>query len=553
MEQAWYDYKQQQAQFAHSILRDQFDLELCQFIGLFTSFVQNYEERKSKQKRKLTLTRSDKRVTRKIGDDLLIPGRPRVRCGSSPRPQRPNFILDGETTSSSESYTSTISTSLPTSPISPKRTVHTTGVFQNSPDPVRNTKLNHLFSISDMNSFSEIKVETLKEFEIDLSSSYRYEEPLPPVLFLQSGTSSLTITTDEDKALIKVILPESHGIPKGFMFDHVASCYTDDFLNDPGHLNWAGIKLSSESKRPAYFIVSVAARGNTIYFLESKSTGYNSWSRSVTKATQGLFIRKSGGLNPRKVEKAIIEHYGDGFCFHKLPTTKSSMDGLRDIDVTRRNVIIQFTIGVLYRTHGQKKRKAIFGNASPSGNFWRFIDDMGVTIPSPSDKGGTFTHWHGKKYMWALAPLMDYDEQRKAVGNCMAVLIYNDSEEPLDISALNLGEATNFICVVQRHQDKYRLGCAFHYKVPVKDGTSEEWESKIKTMSVLPDTPTHFLFCANSLREFLLVKIHNAVMLAARCHPGVKKICEMPVQAKLDGVVEKHLPDWVLSCSHKKL
>lgn len=120
---------------------------------------------------------------------------------------------------------------------------------------------------------------------------------------------------------------------------------------------------------------------------------------------------------------------------------------------------------------------------TPSKTFDVFLNDLGINRDGVSDDGKASSEWAGKssncdhysgltfEVRWGIATHMNKEQQRKIIGNSLAVIIFNDSgstlpalyhrvnhslDKPLDISRLDLGEATNFICVVQKHYKYYR-------------------------------------------------------------------------------------------------
>lgn len=146
---------------------------------------------------------------------------------------------------------------------------------------------------------------------------------------------------------------------------------------------------------------------------------------------------------------------------------------------------------------------------------------------------------------WGIATLMGKEQQRKCIGNSLAVIVFNDSGMNqhffhslciCDHSALHpwtqpffqinhsifrslIQERPQTLFVQYRSTTNttgrldvktvfivFRVGFCFHY---ILQGISDKilkWEEKIQTLKVDPETPKCYLFEKKSLKDFLLVK-----------------------------------------------
>eukprot|EP01127_Copromyxa_protea_P018551 TRINITY_DN5866_c0_g1_i5.p1 TRINITY_DN5866_c0_g1~~TRINITY_DN5866_c0_g1_i5.p1 ORF type:complete len:368 (+),score=52.08 TRINITY_DN5866_c0_g1_i5:125-1228(+) len=334
-----------------------------------------------------------------------------------------------------------------------------------------------------------------------------------------------------DSILTVGICPESmeEDTDYEFMMDLNRTDYTDYFSKDPDHLNWIGIRKSADDF--PFWIVSASQRGNHTYFVEQTATSYKQWSKLTANAN---IIGKNGKLDPKLVQSYIASvHTNENFL--PLPNEPSVVEQLLSIDVIRTDFMKELNIGIAYREVNQNFRDQIFANKTPDSlQYKRFLDIMGIPEGVKNPKNGSITtSWKDREVSWFLATEFENEDQRKYIGNCLVLIIFNDSDEPIDPIGLELGKVTCFVCVVTPQQDGFKLGFYFQFNIPSKqlksENPKEELSSIVENISVKPHTPFNFLFGESNLRDFMHSKLHNGLAVSCLYHPTLRNISFKPL------------------------
>jgi len=169
----------------------------------------------------------------------------------------------------------------------------------------------------------------------------------------------------------------------------------------------------------------------------------------------------------------------------------------------------------------QSELKDIFENKPPPASpFWSWLNRFATRIKLKGwknyrgdfgdvdqDQEAYFTVWKGIEIMFHVAPLMDPEGHRRLIGNDICVAIYYDHSQlkpfvPTPIDAL--GSVPQVFAVVQPHESLYRFG--FFSRQSIKPFTPEA-------------PPFDYEFDISNLKDFLLTKLHNGLVMAFNCPP----------------------------------
>eukprot|EP01126_Amoeba_proteus_P044105 TRINITY_DN4881_c0_g1_i2.p1 TRINITY_DN4881_c0_g1~~TRINITY_DN4881_c0_g1_i2.p1 ORF type:complete len:472 (+),score=106.44 TRINITY_DN4881_c0_g1_i2:1790-3205(+) len=129
-----------------------------------------------------------------------------------------------------------------------------------------------------------------------------------------------------------------------------------------------------------------------------------------------------------------------------------------------------------------------------------------------------------------------YKTTNELIQQCTVSVIFSDSSRPFDASSLDLLSGCQSFIVVVPCANGYRLG--------------EVHSNKIQ--SYKPVIPKNYVFERDCLKEFLLVKAYNA-QIAARSHPLVATLFEMPRALSVNQFVEKHCGQNWLNLTNRRL
>eukprot|EP01127_Copromyxa_protea_P014804 TRINITY_DN417_c0_g1_i2.p1 TRINITY_DN417_c0_g1~~TRINITY_DN417_c0_g1_i2.p1 ORF type:complete len:561 (-),score=98.47 TRINITY_DN417_c0_g1_i2:53-1735(-) len=333
------------------------------------------------------------------------------------------------------------------------------------------------------------------------------------------------IITQDEKIFTIGILPEcAEWNQKSFLLEENfhQPLYTNCFSTDLTHVNFIGtIKKGKESYCA---VISVSHKGPTIFFAEQTPMGYHQWSRS---SKIGL-LEKYGRLD----EKAIMRYFTDRYRTDKwvvAPKDPAFVQRLIEIDETRSKFLL-FGIALTVRRKGQNTRKEIFKN-SANDAYNLFTSDI---LQLEEQEKGCEEHmdtWKDKKVRWFLAPELDEQDQRRFVGNCLSLVVFNTDGDSFDPSVFFLGSVTCFVCVVTPREGKYRLDFYFHYVTPKKsESITPEALMSIPTVKIHPEVPHGYLFDKKEVKDFIMTKIHNALVISSMYHPILKRVTVGPLQ-----------------------
>jgi len=121
---------------------------------------------------------------------------------------------------------------------------------------------------------------------------------------------------------------------------------------------------------------------------------------------------------------------------------------------------------------------------------------------------------------------MTDDQQRRLIGNDVALLIFKDEGEPFDPQKIvSLGAIPQVFVVVQPNKDKYRLG----------------FFNKSSMLAFGPSLLKNALFSSKLIADYILVKIYNGLVTSMAC-PPMNKLYERPRAAAIAEVIFRWRP-----------
>jgi len=206
------------------------------------------------------------------------------------------------------------------------------------------------------------------------------------------------------------------------------------------------------------------------------------------------------------------------------------MDDIMKIEEKHSLAKQELVIGVIYCKHGQVDPMKMLANSDPSSAFNEFLKLMGVLRSKGTtlDDSGTSNRrrWNRRAVVWHVAPDMSEDQQRRLIGNDVALLFFKDEGEPFDPQQIiALGSIPQVFVVVQPHKDKYRIG----------------FFNKSSMLAYGPSLLKNALFTSKLIVDYILVKIYNGVVTSMVC-PPMNKLFERPRAAAMAEVIFQWQP-----------
>eukprot|EP01130_Rhizamoeba_saxonica_P019146 TRINITY_DN9818_c0_g1_i1.p1 TRINITY_DN9818_c0_g1~~TRINITY_DN9818_c0_g1_i1.p1 ORF type:complete len:660 (+),score=135.78 TRINITY_DN9818_c0_g1_i1:23-2002(+) len=222
---------------------------------------------------------------------------------------------------------------------------------------------------------------------------------------------------------------------------------------------------------------------------------------------------------------------------------------IRNIEKTHRQSIKKMKIAILYAKNGQTMQE-IFENQPPQDSlYWKFLNELGEVIDlngwskykgdfGEVDQQSYYTIWKGIEIMFHVGPMLTVEQHRRLLGNDIAFIIFNEEDTlcEFDPSPLDeLGTVPQLFSIVQTYRKLYRVG--FFNR------------SNIKPFGP-PPPPSDYCFDIGNVKDFLLTKVHNGLMMARKCPPMNRLFTEPRAQC-IKEIGEKY-PQETLKQMHKR-
>lgn len=206
------------------------------------------------------------------------------------------------------------------------------------------------------------------------------------------------------------------------------------------------------------------------------------------------------------------------------------MDDIMRLEEKHGLVRRELMVAVIYCKVGQVDPMSMLNNREPSAAFIDFLKLMGVLRSKGTmlDESGSSNRrrWNRRAVVWHVAIDMAEDQQRRYIGNDVAVMFFKDEGEPFDPSMVSaLGSIPQVFVVVQPHKDKYRLG----------------FFNKSSMLAFGPSLLKNTLFSAKSIVDYILVKLYNGLITSMLC-PPMNKLYERPRAAAIAEVIFRWRP-----------
>eukprot|EP01130_Rhizamoeba_saxonica_P008423 TRINITY_DN3409_c0_g1_i1.p1 TRINITY_DN3409_c0_g1~~TRINITY_DN3409_c0_g1_i1.p1 ORF type:complete len:500 (-),score=121.85 TRINITY_DN3409_c0_g1_i1:40-1539(-) len=215
-------------------------------------------------------------------------------------------------------------------------------------------------------------------------------------------------------------------------------------------------------------------------------------------------------------------------------------EAVADLETNHTTSVHQIKVAVIYALPGQLTMEEIFSNQPPpESQFWEFLGTFSNRIDMQGFQGyrgdmGTsgddvkndsyYINWKEREFMFHVAPLMNSEQHRRLIGNDMAVIIYYEGTEPFNPEPLNgIGGVPQVFSVIQPVENMYR--CGFFSRGNIKP--------------YLPAAaPLDHLFSPETLKDYLLTKIHNGTVTTKSC-PPMSKLFSRPKQFAIKEIGEQ--------------
>jgi len=184
-----------------------------------------------------------------------------------------------------------------------------------------------------------------------------------------------------------------------------------------------------------------------------------------------------------------------------------------------------FKISIVFCKGNQVDPLEMFKNIEHSEKFDKFLNIMGV--PSEGDAClNELISWKEKKVGYLLATKLNSEQHRRLIGNTQAVIFFKEDACAFNPEGVDsMGIVPQFFAVVQPCDGQYRIG--FFNRVALK--------------TIEPGIPSNAVFDNNSLKDFLLTKIHNAYMIARQV-PPINRLWEIPRQVAINQIAYSYSP-----------
>ena len=258
------------------------------------------------------------------------------------------------------------------------------------------------------------------------------------------------------------------------------------------------------------------------------------------------------------IKKYLKSFYGSEAHIKNIQVNDNLISELIEIDNIRNQIFQNIKIGILYKKKGQNTRSSIFSNKNTNNTQWNtFLNHIDIN----SEEKETKIIWQKKQISYYLGTKLNKEECRQYIGNCMSLIIFDESEESFNPLDYEWGNVTNFICVVKPYNNYYRLGFYCYYSCNIKALTSiqhisssilsknnkpiKELTSIVENLKIKPYVPYNYVFNGTIIKDFILAKIYNAIIMSSIYHPMVKIIILQPVRLNIEQFVEKYFTEQV--------
>eukprot|EP01124_Arcella_intermedia_P023296 TRINITY_DN3675_c0_g1_i1.p1 TRINITY_DN3675_c0_g1~~TRINITY_DN3675_c0_g1_i1.p1 ORF type:complete len:1217 (+),score=332.61 TRINITY_DN3675_c0_g1_i1:44-3652(+) len=289
------------------------------------------------------------------------------------------------------------------------------------------------------------------------------------------------------------------------------------------HLNFIGEKNGDS------YVLSVLASPNTQGTYQSLLTtkkGYEEKSIAVSERDDDVL--------EERVLKVVKGSYYKDINWYYVPNPKFVGDfmQLEEKHCQKKSGI---KVGIIYAKAGQVSGQSMLQNSLETcpKSFLDWLEFMGSVIQLDKhqgyrgDMGTTGTTYHSKlahaEVIYHVSPLLNAEEQRRLVGNDIAIIIYREEgEQKFDPSGLGeLGPVPQIFCLIQPFENNYRL--AFFSN---------------KNIRPFGPPPPSQLLDKDQAKAFLLSKVHNGLVRVNDCSP-MNRLWYVPRSETLARIVKQ--------------
>jgi len=165
----------------------------------------------------------------------------------------------------------------------------------------------------------------------------------------------------------------------------------------------------------------------------------------------------------------------------------------------------------------------------PSEELEKFLSLMGIDVEKLNKKNpedhSVYSQWKLIKVQWHIASYQTSEQHRRFIGNDLSVIVFVDEDiKQLDISMFDkLGIISQNFVAVQPYDSKYKLGFFHKKEIQLYD----------------PPIPTNYLFEECDIRDFILVKVYNGLMMTFYSPPMSRLFIE-PRKAAIQELIRKY-------------
>lgn len=233
--------------------------------------------------------------------------------------------------------------------------------------------------------------------------------------------------------------------------------------------------------------------------------------------------------NPAGFQKQFLKFVAtlpefEGHTFKLRPTHPKLKESVIAIEANSPQTKSELTIAVIRQKSGQKNPHEMFLN-EPSPEFKKFLENMHL---HPEDKRvNRSKKWKHVGITWYIATQLCADEHRRDVGNAPSIIFFMDEGLPFSAAEIgSLGMVPQIFVVVQPHTQGDIKGWRVGF---FSSGNMRPYGPPVPYSSVFVNH--------NSLRDFILTKIHNGNVNFYYSSPMNRRFL-MKRQEDIDSVVD---------------
>lgn len=179
-------------------------------------------------------------------------------------------------------------------------------------------------------------------------------------------------------------------------------------------------------------------------------------------------------------------------------------------------------IGIVCRKQKQDSLEAILKNDEVKYHlFNQFLTTMEISPQRKSVLNGIEVDWH-------LAVEMDFDAIRQHVGNCVFLIVFDDSDDVIDPSTIHFGKVSSIVLFVRPKMEKrkifYRVGLYFHFQIE-SDNSSDACFAFAKNVNFSsPSILENYYLASEELLEFVSRTFYNSACLAVKWNSALSRM-----------------------------